>query len=140
MQFEDLQVIWEEQEKAPIYAINQTAFDKMVRNQTKETKSLANLIEWTIIIGLITSGIITGSEPFQSGREYFQILEALLIFGIAGWVYLLRRTRLRKRVDSAYHLLRKPQHKRLDQSSARASGSLLCLQNISSLHQQGPRT
>ena len=93
MEFEEMQRIWNKQDEAPLYAINEATLLKRIRSKSRSTEFGLNLLEGGIIGSSIVSlGALYINWAGDDVPTAFYLVPIMLIV-ISGYVLALRRRR-----------------------------------------------
>lgn len=95
MEFEDIQMIWDSQENAPLYTINEQSLNKRILKDETKARHGLNMLEISSMLILFSMGIAVGMEPILDHHDYHQWLYSVVYISIAIWVYRQREMRLK---------------------------------------------
>lgn len=99
MEFEDIQKIWDTQNKEPMYVINETALHKGIRSKSSRANKTANINE----IGLMSISTITGLlllvDAIIDKQGFFSYLVAITLFLTGVYVLIGRKRRKKKELQ-----------------------------------------
>ena len=96
MNVDDLKVIWDSQNKEPLYAIDQKALRKRVLGKSLSANRRLNLYEWTGILTFACVGVASIAEPLIAGRDWHQLISGSTFLMVSAYLGLKRHQR-RKR-------------------------------------------
>lgn len=100
MEFEEMKVIWDNQNNEKLYVIDEEALYGQIRRKSRSVNRLLEIVEWVMIgINLLVGAFLTADVLVDRGPAYEYAFPALyfLYFGIA--VYAQRR---RKQVEQGF--------------------------------------
>lgn len=93
MEFDEIKMIWDQQNEEPLYAINQEAMHRGIKSRLGKSRQRATTNE----IGLFTIFLGTGIGLFFSGSgTIFSYLTIASALGIAVFMLIARRSRRRR--------------------------------------------
>ena len=104
MEFEDMKKIWDEQNNENIYAINESELHRRVIRKKNRVKRMINKFELTLLIAMICCGLLTTIMGILHNQLY-KLLDALIFFMVAGYIYKSRRDRIKYEGQSNLSLL-----------------------------------
>ena len=78
MKYDELQVIWNSQKDAPLFAIDQQAMHELLRTKSSRIESYVEWFELTIIATTILTAIILPIDAYREGGGWHQYIVALL--------------------------------------------------------------
>ncbi len=104
MEFEDMKKIWDEQNNENIYAINESELHRRVIRKKNRVKRMINKFEVTLLIAMICAGLLTTIIGILHNQLY-KLLDALIFFMVAGYIYKSRRDRIKYEGQSNLSLL-----------------------------------
>lgn len=95
MEWEELQKIWDEQNKKDLYTINETAMHEYIQRKIKKTRLMANTSELFIILTYIGCGCVFFSitRRVLAGNFILQLIMGW-VFLTAAWVTIRRIFRI----------------------------------------------
>ncbi|MGA8266071.1 MAG: hypothetical protein WB779_16620 [Ignavibacteriaceae bacterium] len=96
--------IWDEQNNENIYAINESELHRRVIRKKNRVKRMINKFEWTLLIAMICIGLLTTIVGILNNQLY-KLLDALIFFLVAGYIYKSRRDRIKYEGHSNLSLL-----------------------------------
>ena len=96
MEFEELQQVWDDQDKRPIYTIDQQAMRDRILRKKRQARHITNRNELVLIIVNVGSGIFILSLHFSLSRQFFMYLLAFWMLGTALFVAVSRFRRLKR--------------------------------------------
>ncbi len=91
MNFEEMQLIWDEQNKRTMFAFDREALERVVAKEGRAIRFELSSLEFAAVFGMLGSAVVTASETLSEGKEYFQLGEAGVMIVLAVWIYLGRR-------------------------------------------------
>jgi hypothetical protein len=95
-EFEDVQRIWNSQEKANYYILNEEAMAKRIAAKKKQTLRIMDFSEWLlIIVNLASGGFILGSNFPGTNGTLFPHLMAVWMLGTAAYIIANRIRRMK---------------------------------------------
>lgn len=100
MNFDELKVIWDSQNKEPLYAIDRKAMHSRVKSEGKAVQFCLNMFEIMSLIILFGLGLAVGLEPVLEGHDYHQFIDTAVYF--AAGAYLAKELRRRKRAEKKF--------------------------------------
>lgn len=100
MEFEEMKKVWDAQNNETLYAINEDTLHRRVIQKNTEVKRMASVSEIGIFLICTLMGLVFIIEGVID-NELYQIPEALVFFGIAGYTAWDRRRRIRLQHDFA---------------------------------------
>lgn len=101
MEFEDLKMIWDQQNEAPMYAIDQKALHRRIMKKLNRTQALANLNEiGLVLIFAATAVVLIG---FRSDSIFNYTIAGALV--VIGGLILRSRHRRKQRENQFDHTL-----------------------------------
>jgi hypothetical protein len=97
MEFDELQKIWDTQNKQPLYVINEQALHNRIVAKKHQVIHIAVVTEWILIIANTASGAFVLQQNFTGRRGLvFAYLLALWLLGTALYVLVNRIRRMRE--------------------------------------------
>ena len=94
MEFEDLQVIWKEQNNEKMFAINETALHATIKRKGKSINRSLEFIEWIMISINLGVGILLFVDTIRdNGADYQYLLSAMYL----GYFFYAIFRRLKRR-------------------------------------------
>lgn len=95
MEFEEMQIIWNEQNNEKMFAINEAALHKYIKAKSQSVNHLMQFAEWVMIIAnLLVVVVLTWDAANDNGPIYQYVISGLyLVYGV---VALIRRFRRQK--------------------------------------------
>lgn len=97
MEFDELQKIWDTQNKQPLYVINEQALHNRIVAQKHQVIHIAVVTEWILIIANGISGAFVLQQNYTGRRSLvFAYLLALWLLGTAIYVLANRIRRMRE--------------------------------------------
>lgn len=87
MNFDDLQKVWDAQQQAPMYVLNQSALEQMVQQKSRKAAFYVNLNDWGLMTIMILCSAILLIIDWGSLYTY---LSAATMLGIAAYVGIRR--------------------------------------------------
>lgn len=100
MNFEELQRIWDTQDDRPMYAFDEAALHRVVKNRGRDISRVVVLFETMMVLLALTMAVALGSEPVLEGHDYHQFIDTAIWLAVSG--YLLHGRRLRRRADLGF--------------------------------------
>ena len=93
MEFEEMQVLWNEQNNEKMFAINESALHKYIQGKSRSVNHLMQVAEWAMIITNLIVVIILGIDAYNEGGPNYQYFIAgiYFIYALIGLVRRLRR-------------------------------------------------
>ena len=103
MNLDELKVIWDSQEKEPIYTLDRDAVHKGIKSEGKAAQFCLNMFEYMSLLILFVLGIAVGSEPLFEGHDHHQYIDAVIYLTAGTYlaVALRRRKQGEKRFDDS---------------------------------------
>jgi hypothetical protein len=100
MEFEEMQVIWNEQNNEKMFAINEAALHKYIKGKSRSVNHLMQFAEWAMIAGNLLVVIILTWDAINEGGPTYQYFIAgmYLVYSVVG---LIRRL-LRKQAEIVF--------------------------------------
>ncbi len=100
MELDELQKIWDTQNKEPIFTINMDGMHRVIKKKRNRTKFASNLNEW----GLIMIAIVTASILFYRNADnwnFYSLLPGivLLLTGVYVFIGRFKRKKMEKQFD-----------------------------------------
>jgi hypothetical protein len=97
MEFDELQKIWDTQNKQPLYVINEQALHNRIVAKKHQVIHIAVVTEWILIVANTASGAFVLQQNFTGRRGLvFAYLLALWLLGTALYVLVNRIRRMRE--------------------------------------------
>lgn len=98
MEFDQLQKIWDSQNKQPMYAINEAALHQRILAKKHQANKITHISEWMIIVAHSLTGLFT--LWFNQGNVFLYVLAAwMLISALYVVVNRIRRILATQRYD-----------------------------------------
>lgn len=97
MEFEEMKMIWDQQNQQPLYAYDQEALHKRIRSKLKGSQARVNVTEFALVA--ICLGTAATLLAIGSG-QFFSYMTMLALVAIAG--YTLRRHHLRQKRERQF--------------------------------------
>lgn len=95
MEFEEMQIIWSEQNNEKLFAINENAMYKHIQRKGRSVEKLMGYVEWGMVItNFIIVIILTVDALLDGGPDYQYMISAVYLAYAIYAVY--RRTRRQK--------------------------------------------
>ena len=104
MEFEDMKKIWDEQNNENIYTINESELHRRVIRKKNRVKRMINKFELTLLVAMIVCGLVTTIMGILH-NQLFKLLDVLIFFTIAGYIYKSRKDRIKYEGQSNLSLL-----------------------------------
>ena len=102
MEFEEMQMIWNEQNQQKLFAIDEAALHKVIRRKSKSSSRWLGFVEWLMIaLNPLIAIVLVVDAVSESGPTY-QFVIAAMYAAYAGYG-LFRRLRYRGRQDAQIH-------------------------------------
>lgn len=95
MKFEDMKKIWDEQNKAYLYAIDEEKLRQMITNKKKSGSRVVNKLEWTAMGSNLFAGSILIGVLFWDQFVLVDLILGIYMLSAAAYIYLRRVKRLR---------------------------------------------
>jgi hypothetical protein len=97
MEFDELQKIWDTQNKQPLYIINEQALHNRIVAKKHQVIHIAVVTEWILIIANTASGVFVLQQNYTGRRGLlFAYLLAVWMLGTALYVLINRIRRMRE--------------------------------------------
>lgn len=96
MEFEELQQVWDDQDKRPIYTIDQQALRDRILRKKRQARHITNRNELVLIIVNAGAGIFILSMHFSVSKQFFMYLLAFWMLCTALLVTVSRFRRLKR--------------------------------------------
>ncbi|MDQ8203533.1 hypothetical protein [Pelagicoccus sp. SDUM812003] len=96
MDFSRFQMIWDEQEKDSLFAIDRAALSELVGKAGRKARLDLRAFEYVTMLSILGIAIAVASEPFFEKHEYFQYYEAALFLAAAVAMFVRHRQRARE--------------------------------------------
>lgn len=100
LELNDLQVIWDAQERAPVYTLNRDVVHARVKSEATLIERGLNLFEIVSLVVLFGLGGAAAWEPLVEGVDRHQILDTMICFAAGG--YLAGELRRRRREGTGF--------------------------------------
>jgi hypothetical protein len=97
MEFEDLQLIWSEQDRQPLYAINQEALHKRIRAKLQRSQHIASVNEIGLVCIFLAASLIL---LFLREFNWLNLLPIGAMLGVSG--YILSRRHHRQKLTERF--------------------------------------
>ncbi|MFK7803212.1 MAG: hypothetical protein AB8G95_16380 [Anaerolineae bacterium] len=89
MEFEDMQVIWNEQNSEKLYTIDQFALNKMVGKKSRSVNLQVQFVEWVLILVNLGLGLQSLYDSIWGSAPRFFVFMGIVYLLVAGyWMYL----------------------------------------------------
>lgn len=97
MEFEEIQEIWDQQKKQPMYTINEQELQSRILAKKSQAGHIANVSELLlIVVNLLVGGGIAVMNSFGRDRNVFLYVVAAWMVGTGGYMLVSRVRRLRR--------------------------------------------
>lgn len=116
MNFDDLQKVWDAQNQAPMYILNEPALEQIVQQKSRRAARHADINDWGLIAIMIACSIIL--LVIDAGNWY-TYLSAVSMLGIAAYVGIMRYQRKKYNKNFEHSILGE-----LDQAIANAESEI----------------
>lgn len=83
MEFEDMQVIWNEQNNEKLFAINEAALHKHIKGKSRSVNHLMAFAEWAMIVANFVVAIILTVDAVNDGGPQYQYFISAMYLGYA---------------------------------------------------------
>lgn len=100
MEFEELQVIWDQQKERTMYAIDEEALQKHVERYGRDLGRMVETFEVSMIFFAICTAILTVRDPVLRGIDYHELSWGVMFVMVA--VYLAVGRVRRRRRDAGF--------------------------------------
>lgn len=93
MEFEEMQTIWNEQDNERLFAINEAALHKYIKDKSRSVDHLMRFAEWAMIAANLIVVLILTVDAIRDGGPTYQyyIAAMYLAYSVIGLVRRLRR-------------------------------------------------
>lgn len=88
MDFDDMKMIWDTQNDAPLYAIDEAALHANVRRKARGFKRIVLSFEFLMTGTALFLVVLFLRDPILHGASYDQVLSAALILGAAAYFFV----------------------------------------------------
>lgn len=95
MEFEEMQIIWNEQKNEKLFAINEAAMHKHIQRKGRSVDHLLGFVEWAMIIANLVVVIVLTVDALQEGGPDYQYFISAVYFAYSIYA-VFRRLRRRK--------------------------------------------
>ncbi len=102
MAFEEMQVIWNEQNNEKLFAINEASLHRYIRGKSRSVEHLMRFAEWAMVVANLVVTIILTVDALNDGGPDYQYLIAAMYLGYSFFA-IFRRLR-RKMVEKVFEL------------------------------------
>ncbi|MFK7920372.1 MAG: hypothetical protein AB8H47_00370 [Bacteroidia bacterium] len=102
MNFDDLQKVWDAQNQAPMYVLNETALEQIVQRKSRKAARDVNINDWGLMAIMIVCSAILLILDWGKGYTYFT---AASMLGIAAYVGIKRLLRSKQKQDFEQSIL-----------------------------------
>ena len=98
MDFEQMQLIWDEQKERRMFALDMDALHRCVKQRARRVARGIEAMEVGMIVISIVLALVLAREPLLEGTDRAQVLSAALLLGVAVYIVVGRlRRRARER-------------------------------------------
>ena len=105
MEFEEMQAIWDSQNGQLTYSLNAEALHRRIKRKGMRVQRDMNLNDWGMILICLGVAGERSLDPLLHQQDYHNFFAVAVMLGVAAWIFLLRKQRLRKRTQFAPTLL-----------------------------------
>lgn len=97
MKFEDMKKIWDEQREEHVYVINEQQLHENIKSRKQGASRMVNKMELFLlgVNGITGATLIVLNYVDRSGEVLFGTLMGLFLLGMAAFIWVRRRTRLK---------------------------------------------
>ena len=102
MEFEEMKKIWDSQNNAPLYSINETALHNHILSKKNQAYHITNISELLAIIAYTATGcFILGMNIFKQSGNLFMYILAVWMLGSALYLFIssIRRIKRSQKFD-----------------------------------------
>src|ERR1700712_3500409 len=106
MEFDEMKKIWDEQNKQPLYVLDEKALHNRIQSRMNGVRHMTNISDWTLIIIYLAAGsILLGLNPFRQGANIFIYVEAAWMFATVAYLVVshIRRIKASRQFDRSIH-------------------------------------
>lgn len=98
MNFDEMQVVWDAQEKRSLFAFDRGELKRVVDKQAAAVRFHLRSFEIVTIGGFLVVALLVAAEPFFEKHEYFQYYEAAGFLFFSGLMFWRARQRSKREV------------------------------------------
>ncbi len=85
MDFEDMKIIWDTQNDAPLYAIDEAALHASVRRKARGMKRIVVFFEWVMMGTALFLAVVFLKDPLLYGEDFDRLGSAAILVGAAAY-------------------------------------------------------
>jgi len=87
MDFEEMKVIWDNQNKEPLYAVNERALHNSVRRRARSFKRLVLFFEAAVFVSMFGLGVFYAITPLLRGQQYERFVSSAILLATAAYFF-----------------------------------------------------